>query len=221
MRIAVCDDHPLCLRELERQLREIPLVREIRCFSVPEALFQAVRAGEVYDAVLLDIDFRTSDTGIDAAEALYALSPGTRIIYMTGYTDRFVQQIFLRKSNLCGYLTKPVDPALLAANLQKLVRSAAEDGGLTLRVMETPGHSEGSVCLLLDKEHVIFAGDTLFRCSCGRCDFPGGSYPKMLTSLARLAALEGEWRVLPGHDRETTMNYERRVNPYVRQGMKG
>ena len=84
-----------------------------------------------------------------------------------------------------------------------------------------PGHSEGSVCLLLDKEHVIFAGDTLFRCSCGRCDFPGGSYPKMLTSLARLAALEGEWRVLPGHDRETTMNYERRVNPYVRQGMKG
>ena len=52
MRIAVCDDHPLCLRELERQLREIPLVREIRCFSVPEALFQAVRAGEVYDAVL-------------------------------------------------------------------------------------------------------------------------------------------------------------------------
>ena len=134
MRIAVCDDHPLCLRELERQLREIPLVREIRCFSVPEALFQAVRAGEVYDAVLLDIDFRTSDTGIDAAEALYALSPGTRIIYMTGYTDRFVQQIFLRNSNLCGYLTKPVDPALLAANLQKLVRSAAEDGGLTLRV---------------------------------------------------------------------------------------
>lgn len=94
-------------------------------------------------------------------------------------------------------------------------------GGLTLRVMETPGHSEGSVCLLLDKEHVIFAGDTLFRCSCGRCDFPGGDYRKMLLSLGRLAALEGDWRVLPGHDRETTMNYERRVNPYVRQGMKG
>lgn len=59
-------------------------------------------------------------------------------------------------------------------------------GGLSLRVMETPGHSEGSVCLLLDREHVIFAGDTLFRCSCGRCDFPGGSYPKMLASLGRL-----------------------------------
>lgn len=98
MRIAVCDDHPLCLRELERQLREIPLVREIRCFSVPEALFQAVRAGEVYDAVLLDIDFRTSDTGIDAAEALYALSPGTRIIYMTGYTTVLYSRSFCGKA---------------------------------------------------------------------------------------------------------------------------
>ena len=91
-------------------------------------------------------------------------------------------------------------------------------GGLSLRVMETPGHSEGSVCLLLDREHVIFAGDTLFRCSCGRCDFPGGDYRKMLTSLSRLAALEGNWRVLPGHDRETTLDFERRMNPYMRQG---
>ena len=75
-------------------------------------------------------------------------------------------------------------------------------GGLSLRVMETPGHSEGSVC----------------RCSCGRCDFPGGSYPKMLASLGRLAALESDWRVLPGHDRETTLDFERRMNPYMRQG---
>ena len=91
-------------------------------------------------------------------------------------------------------------------------------GGLTLRVLETPGHSEGSVCLLVEGQHVIFAGDTLFRCSCGRCDFPGGDYRKMLSSLARLASLEGDYRVLPGHDRETTMDYERRVNPYMRQG---
>ena len=91
-------------------------------------------------------------------------------------------------------------------------------GGLTLRVLETPGHSEGSVCLLVEGQHVLFAGDTLFRCSCGRCDFPGGDYRKMLASLARLASLEGDYRVLPGHDRETTMDYERRVNPYMRQG---
>ena len=91
-------------------------------------------------------------------------------------------------------------------------------GTIPLRVMETPGHSEGSVCLLAEDEHVIFAGDTLFRCSCGRCDFPGGDYRKMLTSLSRLAALEGDWRVLPGHDMETTLDFERRANPYMKQG---
>ena len=91
-------------------------------------------------------------------------------------------------------------------------------GGLTIRVLETPGHSEGSVCLLVEGQGVLFAGDTLFRCSCGRCDFPGGDYRKMLASLGRLASLEGDLRVLPGHDRETTLDYERRVNPYMRQG---
>ena len=93
-------------------------------------------------------------------------------------------------------------------------------GNLTLDVMETPGHSQGSVSLLVEGQHVIFSGDTLFRCSCGRCDFPGGDYRKMLTSLGRLASLEGNLRVLPGHDRETTLDYERRVNPYMRQGAK-
>lgn len=93
-------------------------------------------------------------------------------------------------------------------------------GGLTLDVMETPGHSEGSVSLLVEGQSVIFSGDTLFRGNCGRCDFPGGDYRKMLTSLGRLASLEGNLRVLPGHDRETTLDYERRVNPYMRQGAK-
>ena len=89
-------------------------------------------------------------------------------------------------------------------------------GSLTVTVLETPGHSKGSVCLVVGD--VIFSGDTLFRCSCGRCDFPGGDYRKMLASLGRLAALEGNLRVLPGHDMETTLDYERRVNPYMRQG---
>lgn len=92
-------------------------------------------------------------------------------------------------------------------------------GSLTLCVLETPGHSRGSVCLLLEGEGVIFAGDTLFRESCGRCDFPGGDYRAMLTSLARLAALEGQYTVYPGHDRATDMDYERRYNPYMQQGM--
>ena len=91
-------------------------------------------------------------------------------------------------------------------------------GSLTVTVLETPGHSKGSVCLVA--EDVIFSGDTLFRCSCGRTDFAGGDYREMLQSLGRLGNLPGSYRVYPGHDQPTTLDYERRVNPYVRQGMK-
>lgn len=90
-------------------------------------------------------------------------------------------------------------------------------GSLIIHVISTPGHSKGSVCLLV--ENVIFAGDTLFYGSCGRTDFPGGDYKEMLLSLARLARLEGNYKVYPGHDRPTDLDWERRMNPYMRQGL--
>lgn len=90
-------------------------------------------------------------------------------------------------------------------------------GELTLRVLETPGHSAGSVCLLC--RGALFSGDTLFRMSCGRTDFPDGSYTAILRSLARLAALEGDPAVYPGHDAPTTLSFERAHNPYMRQGL--
>ena len=90
-------------------------------------------------------------------------------------------------------------------------------GTLTLSVLETPGHSSGSVCLVVND--VIFAGDTLFCMSCGRTDFPDGSYPAILRSLARLARLPGDYKVYPGHERATTLDFERNHNPYLRQGL--
>lgn len=90
-------------------------------------------------------------------------------------------------------------------------------GSLTIRVLETPGHSQGSVCLVVGD--VIFSGDTLFLASCGRTDFPGGDYRAMLQSLARLGRMEGDYRVYPGHDRSTTLDYERQHNPYMRHAL--
>ena len=86
-------------------------------------------------------------------------------------------------------------------------------------LMETPGHSQGSVSLLVEGQHVIFSGDTLFRGNCGRCDFPGGDYRAMLRSLGRLGKLEGQYTVYPGHEEATDMDYERKANPYMRHGM--
>ncbi len=85
--------------------------------------------------------------------------------------------------------------------------------GLTIQVLPTPGHTPGSVCLLVGD--TMFSGDTLFRGSCGRTDLPGGSWEQMAASLKTLAALPGDYRVLPGHGEETTLERERKSNPYL------
>lgn len=86
-------------------------------------------------------------------------------------------------------------------------------GGTTVRILHTPGHTPGSVTLLCGD--CLFTGDTLFRSSIGRTDFPGGDDEAMAASLARLAALPGDYRVYPGHDRPTTLDAERVNNPYL------
>lgn len=82
-----------------------------------------------------------------------------------------------------------------------------------IRVLHTPGHTRGSVCYLLGD--VLFAGDTLFQESVGRTDLPTGNTAQLLQSVRRLAALEGDCRVLPGHGPETTLSHERKCNPYL------
>ena len=86
--------------------------------------------------------------------------------------------------------------------------------GLQLQVLETPGHTPGSVCFLTGS--TLFSGDTLFAGSCGRTDFPCGSWSALMASLRRLAALEGDRTVYPGHSEPTTLDSERKYNPYLR-----
>ena len=85
--------------------------------------------------------------------------------------------------------------------------------GLELSVLHTPGHTPGSVCLVC--QNTMFSGDTLFEGSCGRTDI-GGSWPQIQASLARLAKLETDYIVYPGHGGSTTLAAEKRYNPYMR-----
>ena len=85
--------------------------------------------------------------------------------------------------------------------------------GLDIAVLHTPGHTPGSVCLLV--ENTIFSGDTLFEGSCGRTDLPGGNWATIQKSLRRLSALEGNFWILPGHGGSTTLRDEKRYNPYM------
>ncbi len=84
---------------------------------------------------------------------------------------------------------------------------------LEFKVLETPGHTKGGVCYLCGD--VLFAGDTIFYENCGRCDLPGGDFEVMKKTLNRLAALEGDYTVYPGHERASTMEHERARNPYI------
>ena len=85
--------------------------------------------------------------------------------------------------------------------------------GMEIAVLHTPGHTPGSVCLLYGQH--LFSGDTLFQGSCGRVDFPGGSPREMMESLNRLASLQLNYRVHPGHGDSTTLDTEKRTNPYM------
>lgn len=87
-------------------------------------------------------------------------------------------------------------------------------GGLTFTVLATPGHTYGSVCFLCGD--ALFSGDTLFAGSCGRTDLPGGDWSTIQNSLRRLAALEGDHTVYPGHGSPSTLSRERQFNPYMR-----
>ena len=87
-------------------------------------------------------------------------------------------------------------------------------GGLTFTALETPGHTWGSVCYVC--ENAMFSGDTLFAGSCGRTDLPGGDWQTIMLSLERLAELEGDYNVYPGHGESTTLDRERNTNPYMR-----
>lgn len=86
---------------------------------------------------------------------------------------------------------------------------------ISLRVIHTPGHTKGSSCYLGDG--ALFTGDTLFEGSVGRTDLYGGSYPTLKASLEKLSSLEGDYTVYPGHGGATTLELQRRTNPYLGQ----
>jgi hydroxyacylglutathione hydrolase len=89
-------------------------------------------------------------------------------------------------------------------------------GTIQASVIETPGHTEGSICLHLAAHKKLIAGDTLFAGSIGRTDLPGGSMPKILRSLHNLvASLPEDTVVIPGHGPLTTIGEERTSNPFL------
>ncbi|MBR5262683.1 MAG: MBL fold metallo-hydrolase [Clostridia bacterium] len=90
-------------------------------------------------------------------------------------------------------------------------------GNITFTVLHTPGHSKGGVCYFVEDERTIFTGDTLFCLTVGRTDFFDSDECDMEDSITRLYKMEGDYDIYPGHNRATTMDYEKRRNRYMRR----
>ena len=119
MKIAVVDDEKRVAEYLCNLLQNSKISSTYQMFVDIAKLFDAIEDGEMFDLVLMDIEWNKKENGIDFSEQLIEICPKTLIIYVTGYNDRFSQHIFLKPSNLCGYLVKPVDPELLEVLLHK------------------------------------------------------------------------------------------------------
>lgn len=114
--------------------------------------------------------------------------------------------------NLTAFFA-PDRPVELTADRVLREGDSVQIGDLHFTVLHTPGHTPGSCCYLC--EDALFSGDTLFSGSEGRTDFPGGDYRAIAASLRRLASLDGDRVVYAGHGPATTLERERKTNPYM------
>ena len=116
--------------------------------------------------------------------------------------------------NLSAMFGLPCDSFNASIEVQE--GSIIELGETTLKVIETPGHTRGSICLI-SNDNKIFTGDTLMKDSMGRVDFPTGNSKDMDLSLKRLAELDGDYDLYCGHGANTTLDYERANNYYLKR----
>ena len=132
MKIALCDDEVPVLKMLHEKVLEIPYVSSVKEFSDLKTFLDSIEDGEDFDVVLMDIDWNQEINGIDAAEKLFEKVPSIQVIFVTGYNEKFSQSIFLQKSNLCGYLVKPVNTEYLDVLLKKAAKKMGINNKNTL-----------------------------------------------------------------------------------------
>lgn len=123
--------------------------------------------------------------------------------------EAFLTDTVLSHSKMHGLTQEPVKADVLVEDGDVLAFDDTE-----FKVVHTPGHTRGSVVYLLDD--LMFSGDTLFQMSCGRTDFPESDPASMRPSLQKLAALNGNYHVLPGHNAFSDLDFERKNNPFMK-----
>jgi glyoxylase-like metal-dependent hydrolase (beta-lactamase superfamily II) len=179
------------------------------------------------------------DTGLDAGPLLefldkHKLNP-IAVILTHGHVDHIAGVDALRAgfASIAVYIHK-LDAEMLTDSVGNLSFMTGDDfragqadclvdepdvidkAGIRLRVIHTPGHTPGGICLYAEKEGLIFVGDTLFADSVGRTDFPGGNMRQLIEGIKeKLLVLPEETVVYPGHGGRTTIGREKANNPFL------
>jgi hydroxyacylglutathione hydrolase len=178
----------------------------------PERILTALREHPL--RMILVTHFHADHTG--AVNALLPHSEGGWIVGEREYP--FLHEGRPENIGLNG------EPPLIETPPARLVKDGdvITIGNLSLRVIETPGHTPGSVCYVDDARHVAYTGDTLFAGGCGRTDLYGGDQQAMNASLVKLSKLPEQTQVLPGHGRTGVIAHELMMNRPMRAalGMK-
>lgn len=121
----------------------------------------------------------------------------------------------LSDPNMNGLAHFPVQGSFTFNPADNLLKDGDEIhcSGLSFKVIHTPGHTKGGICVLV--QDALFSGDTLFKSSVGRTDFPGGSMSEITKSIKeKLFTLPDDTTVYPGHGITTTIGYEKKHNPF-------
>lgn len=147
---------------------------------------------------------------IDHIEGVNAVKRKFNVPFYVNDMDTDLVQTVRMQARMFGV----PDPGDISSDRNLPSSGEIEVAGLKLGLSHTPGHSKGSVSIMID--NVLFSGDTLFNYSIGRTDLPGGNYEELITSIkSKILILPDTTRVLSGHGPETTVGREKKMNPFL------
>ncbi|HSQ49420.1 MAG TPA: MBL fold metallo-hydrolase [Candidatus Deferrimicrobiaceae bacterium] len=147
------------------------------------------------------------------------------IINTHGHDDHIKGDLILQQKYNVPVCIHPLDEHYLGSLSRSVPNVPLEEGNTvafgneTLKVIHTPGHTPGSICLVGEK--LVFTGDTLFAGSIGRTDFEGGSMKEMQASLRKLKTLPNQLMVYAGHGGTSLIGQEKRANPFLNEENAG